>query len=195
MPDLSGHPAAPRAHNQKIGRDAQRSRSTLTVANIRRSGRTSDPRPDHARWLAPIWARCASIRLIRGGFWTVRRSSAERADVVDLAPAGVTAVSLRRLAGWLPHRLSPPFGGKRILRTGGGTSSGSREPRSRRPASRSVTSWQAAPFTVCPRALRRGRHRRVYPPSWSAAAAAGRRWERTARSTLSATIPIVNHQL
>jgi hypothetical protein len=143
---------------------------------------------------SPMAARPA-ISAVRGGFWTVRRSSAERADVVDLAPAGVTAVSLRRLAGWLPHRLSPPFGGKRILRTGGGTSSGSREPRSRRPASRSVSGCQAAPFTVCPRALGRGRRRRVYPPSWSAAAAAGRRWERTARSTLSATIPIVNHQL
>ena len=51
--------------------------------------------------------------------------------------------------------------------------------------------------TVCPRALRRGRRRRVYPPFWSADAdaAASRRWERTVRSTLSATIPMVNHQL
>jgi hypothetical protein len=120
----------------------------LSAAQIRRSGRTSDPRPDHARWLAPIWARCASIRLIRGGFWTVRRSSAERADVIDLAPAGVTAVSLRRLAGWLPHRLSPPFGGKRILRTGGGTSSGSREPRVTQ-ARQSFSQWLAGGTFYC----------------------------------------------
>jgi hypothetical protein len=38
MPDLSGHPAAPKAHNRKIGRHGQRSRFTLTVANIRRFG-------------------------------------------------------------------------------------------------------------------------------------------------------------
>ena len=46
-----------------------------------------------------------------------------------------------------------------------------------------------------PRTLRRGGRRRVYPPFWPAGAAASRRWERTVRSTLSATIPIVNHQL
>jgi len=37
-----------------------------------------------------------------------------------------------------------------------------------------------------------------HPWSWSAGAAAAdicRRWERRAKSTLSATIPIVNHQL
>src|SRR5258705_9094797 len=51
---------------------------------------------------ALITARRAAVR---GGFWTVRRSSAERADVVDLAPAGVTAVSLRRLARWVPPGL------------------------------------------------------------------------------------------
>lgn len=46
-----------------------------------------------------------------------------------------------RLAGWLPHGPSPPFGGKRILRTGGGTSSGSRETRSRTTRQSSVSGW------------------------------------------------------
>ena len=48
-----------------------------------------------------------AISAVRGGFWTVRRSSAERADVVDLAPAGVIGGELRWLAGWLPHGLKP----------------------------------------------------------------------------------------
>ena len=46
MPDLSGHPAAPKAHNRKIGRHGQRSRFTLTVANIRRFGVLAVKEPD-----------------------------------------------------------------------------------------------------------------------------------------------------
>jgi hypothetical protein len=46
MPDLSGHPAAPKAHNRKIGRHGQRSRFTLTVANIWRFGVIAVKEPD-----------------------------------------------------------------------------------------------------------------------------------------------------
>ena len=37
MPDPPGHQAAARAHNRMIWRDVQRSRPTMTTANIRRS--------------------------------------------------------------------------------------------------------------------------------------------------------------